>query len=355
MTRTLAAGFFALTLVLVPIHTSLADAPAPASQPASGLNLIAFGDWGENSPHRQLVADTMARFVAAAPAPYDCALGLGDNFYVPIHGVNDPIFDSFFEKTYDANKLDFPFYFLPGNHDYSSTGGVPRWQWELQYAVAHPQSRWKMPARWYRLDLPIGHPLATILMLDSDKDNGGAPGNSLTPKEWLTELNWLNNELKQPHAPWLICCAHHTIYSNGIHGDNAILMDTWGLLLARYHVDLYVCGHDHSLQHLEIPGVSTSFVVSGGGGARTYAMLRDDRGPFFRSLPGFCALQFTPTQATVELIGMDGEVLHTFSRSKAGQVTIVQTTPSQKKTDQPLRYIQGYYDRPGTTQPATAP
>ena len=36
-------------------------------------------------------------------------------------------------------------------------------------------------------------------------------------------------------------------------------------ILARHGVAAYLCGHEHNLQHLTVPGQVTHYVVSGGG------------------------------------------------------------------------------------------
>lgn len=321
------------------------------AQTAPHLNFLALGDWGLDSPDRQQVANAMADYADHSKQPINAALSLGDNFYVPLTSAEDPEFTKLFENTYDVKRLNFPFYILPGNHDYESLNGHSRYEWEIKYAVIHPQSRWKMPARYYRLDLPADHPLVTVLMLDSNKDNAGKYPN-LTAQEWTDELAWMNQQLAGPRAAWTICCAHHTAYSNAGRGDNGVLIQQWSSLFEKYKVDVYLCGHDHSLQHIEVKDLFTSYVVSGGGGAKRDAMLRDNRGPFSRSLAGFAAFSFDPDMLTVNLIGEDGTVLHTFTRTKAGVVTVTHTTLSDLRTTQPLRLIQGFDVAP---RPASQP
>ena len=36
-------------------------------------------------------------------------------------------------------------------------------------------------------------------------------------------------------------------------------------LLARYGVQLYLAGHDHDLEHIQVPGAATHHIVSGAG------------------------------------------------------------------------------------------
>jgi len=47
--------------------------------------------------------------------------------------------------------------------------------------------------------------------------------------------------------------------------------------MERHKVDVYVCGHDHNLQHLRnVKGDGLDFVVSGAGGAMLYAYRPDN-------------------------------------------------------------------------------
>jgi len=46
-------------------------------------------------------------------------------------------------------------------------------------------------------------------------------------------------------------------------------------MLEKHNVDVYICGHDHNLQHLRnVAGNGLDFVVSGGGGAPLYTQRR---------------------------------------------------------------------------------
>jgi tartrate-resistant acid phosphatase type 5 len=351
-----------LTLLIAPL--------ALAQAPERELNLLAMGDWGEGKPAQTSVADAMAAYARQQKPPIDAMLLAGDNFYVPLADVNDPVWQTLFERMYDPAALNFPFYASLGNHDYDQN----KYRIELEYARVHPESRWKFPAKWYRIDLPApvadrpsrnapgerqrqtapgtkeNAPLVTVLMLDSNQP-------FLTPIEWRQQINWLDQELANPHnAPWVICCAHHPLFSNGAAADNGILQRDWGALFKRYHVDFYLCGHEHNLQHLEIPNWSTSFVLAGGGGAHAHPMLRDNRGPFSRSIYGFVHFEITPTLATVRYIGVDDKPLHIFERTKAGETRVLMSTRSDSPIDKPLEAILGIYGklRP-QTQPTTHP
>lgn len=59
---------------------------------------------------------------------------------------------------------------------------------------------------------------------------------------------------------------HYGVLSQGEHGDTAYLKTNLLPLLLRYRVDVYLCGHDHTLQHLEDKGVH--FFINGNGAKR---------------------------------------------------------------------------------------
>jgi tartrate-resistant acid phosphatase type 5 len=339
-----------IVLGLLLAAAPFASAQSPTTSPAPRrIDLLSMGDWGEAKSAQANVAQAMERYVAKLDHPIAAMLLAGDNFYVPLSGVDDPAWKTLFEEMYDSQRLNFPFYACLGNHDFDQD----KFLIELKYAQVHPESRWKMPARWYRIDFPEPNPLVTVLMLDSNQPN-------LSAEQWAEQIHWLETELAKPRkSAWIICCAHHPLFSNGAAADNGILQRDWGALFQKYHVDFYLCGHEHNLQHLEIPKWEPSFVLAGGGGAHAHPMLRNNRGPFSRSIYGFVHFELTPDKATVHYIGVEDEPLHVFERSKAGEVKTLFTTPSDPAADKPLEVIQGLYDRirgPNTrpsSQPAT--
>ena len=300
---------FALLLALSP--------PAAAAE----INLVAFGDWGwMNSAAERATAQRIAAYARTNHIDFDAALLLGDNFYGAMPGgVSDPRWEIEFEQMYDAKVLDMPFYAALGNHDYESGKAEA----ELAYAKRHPDSRWKMPARWYRVELPADKPVVSVLVLDSNAE--------LLKGEWADQLAWLEVELAKPRpGSWVIASAHHPVFSNGQHGDTSELLKNWAPLFRKHKVDFFLSGHDHQLEHLEVDGWPTSFVVAGGGGAAPGIMKRDDRGPFSRTLYGFFHLQLNRDRADARFISVNGKLVHEFTRSATGEVKVVQTTGCDK-------------------------
>jgi tartrate-resistant acid phosphatase type 5 len=321
----------------------------PTTLPAGPrADFLAMGDWGEGKPAQKAVADSLARYAAGQHVPFAAMLLAGDNFYVKLPGgADDPQWQTLFEKMYDPVRLPMPFYASLGNHDYDDRKDVI----ELRYAKLHPESRWKLPARHYRVELPPDHPMVTVIMLDSNKQ-------VINDLDWADQRRWLETELLKPRTTdWVICCAHHPLFSNGAAGNNGVLQKDWGSLFKEFHVDFYLCGHEHNLQHLEVADWPVSFVMCGGGGAHAAPMLTDKLPPFSRTVYGFVHLTFTPELAVVSYIGTDDQPVHVFTRTKAGVVTTLMSTKSDAPFDKPLELIQGLYDKihGPATQPATLP
>ena len=193
-----------------------------------GIDLLALGDFGTQGDKRQTrVAKAMAEFAGQLDQPLTAVLALGDNFYKK---VTPDRFDKHFEKMYSEEHLGCPFYAIAGNHDY---GTAPydfqpgRLQMSLDYAKNNPTSRFKMPSKWYTLELPSADkPLVKVIMLDGNFWPG-----ALTPQEKIAQRRFFKDELaKETKAPWLWVASHYPMYSqtnkNG-RGDSADHIREW--------------------------------------------------------------------------------------------------------------------------------
>jgi tartrate-resistant acid phosphatase type 5 len=234
-----------------------------------------------------------------------------------------------FEEMYPASSFPGPAHVILGNHDYHDNAGGEKVQ--LAYGRHRPGTRWTLPAKWHRADLgPAEAPLATLLFLDSNfpKVSGGKDKKTGKDRGCLTEAEvaeqqaWLERQLAGPRAPMTLVAGHHPLYSNGSHGDTPALIEAWGGLLEKHGVQAYLCGHDHDLQHLEIDGLKTSFVLSGGGGAKVRAMKSDRKVPYANPVYGFTHVEISAGQFLFRHIGVDGKQLHAFTKTADGKMTV---------------------------------
>jgi tartrate-resistant acid phosphatase type 5 len=93
------------------------------------------------------------------------------------------------------------------------------------------------------------------------------------------------------------------------------LVEILGPMLEKHGVHAYFCGHDHDLQHMELEGLRTSFVLSGGGGARLYESGEEPRdGSKVFDIHGFTHLSITGDAMTVRHVDPNGKIVHAFSK-----------------------------------------
>jgi hypothetical protein len=311
-----------------------------AAVEADGMHFLAIGDFGTGGKDQQTVAKAMQDFIAKNSLRPEGLLLLGDNFYGPsnpkpkkdgktVPGEPAPFtaesrrWQREIEDMYPQSSFGCPMYAVLGNHDYHDNKGGENAQ--LAYAKK-PGVRWRLPAKWYRQDFG---PLLTVLFLDTNlREVSGRDSKtkkftraSLTEEEGAAQLAWFKAELAKPRGAFTLVIGHHPVYSNGDHGDTRELVEKWEPLLQEQKVHAYLCGHDHDLQHLELEGRFTSHILSGGGGARTRKLETPERKmPYGLDTHGFTHLTVKADALTFAHHGVDGALLHRFTKRTDGRV-----------------------------------
>lgn len=298
---------------------------AVASQPGAE-HLFLFGDWGAVIDESQRkVATAMATYMEQERITPSALLLLGDNFYGQFEGgVNCPRWQTQFEDMYPKSTFPGSCYAILGNHDYN-VEPADKLAAQLGYAAAHPGTRWTLPSKWYRFDFPAKDPVVTFIMLDSNYQKATPEKQSLSPDERIAQANWLKAELAKPRTTkFLVVCGHHPLYSAG--GDNQVLIAEWDELLRQHGAHLYFAGHVHDLEHLELPGHPTSFVVSGGGGT-TIRTAHENKSTaantFGQNIHGFTHLEVQSDKLVVRHLSDVAGQLHAFSKTAEGKVTVL--------------------------------
>lgn len=251
------------------------------------LEFLAVGDTGTGGDGQEIVADSMRDFMLQNPAQF--VLLLGDNFYDDgVESISDPEFQTTFEEMYDPVVLNIPFYVVMGNHDH--WGNV---QAQLQYSDI--SERWTIPGLYYNFSLESeiqGEILVEFFAIDTTPIND--QGNTTVQMEWLEQA------LSASTARWKVVFGHHTIYSNGKHGNNAAMQELVEPLLQIYGVDAYICGHDHDLQVLEPVG-GVHYLVSGAGSSPRQTRCKDNT-LYASSLLGFMAFRVSFDEMVVFVV-----------------------------------------------------
>jgi tartrate-resistant acid phosphatase type 5 len=278
-----------------------------AGAPAAGMNFLVFGDWGRKGQKDQLeVAVQMG--VAAQAVSAQFVISVGDNFYENgVASVDDPHWQSSFEKVYTAPALQVPWWIILGNHDYHGNCDA-----QIEYHKVNPH--WNMPARYFTRTEKIDAAHAVdFFYLDTTpmamaSDDKKVSADELKKQLLDRQMAWFEAALAASTAPWKIVVGHHPVYSGGVHGDTPYLVERVLPLLEKYQVQAYFNGHDHDLQHLQAGRVN--MFCSGGGSKPRDLVMKTAHSKFGRGTGGFIAAALKAEALEVRMINDQGKQLY---------------------------------------------
>ncbi|WP_428327685.1 metallophosphoesterase [Mucilaginibacter sp.] len=275
------------------------------------LNFMAVGDWGRNGEYdQQEVAKQMGLWGAAHPNNF--VISVGDNFYpLGVISENDPQFHYSFENIYTAHSLQCDWFLILGNHDY---GTDP----DAQVRYSKVSRRWNMPAKYYTKEVALGseNDKALFVMIDTD------PVLFETKKDYVAkQLDWINDTLANAAAniKWKIVVGHHPFYTVGPrinNYDTLTVRKVMADVFEKHKVDVFLSGHDHSLQHLKPEGYTHQF-ISGAGSELTPVHTGIPYSRFQASEHGFMYFSVDKNRFHAKVINMQGTVLYETELKKA--------------------------------------
>ncbi|WP_297491863.1 metallophosphoesterase [Acidocella sp.] len=279
----------------------------PAAAADKSLNLVLIGDWGRHGHDEQrAVAVQMGKTAEAIGSRF--TVSVGDNFYENgVTGVNDAQWRSSFEEIYTAPALQSPWKVILGNHDYR--GNV---QAQLDYSKT--SHRWQLPARSYTetVTLPDGA-RAAFYYLDTSPFIKKYYGSKVRVdgQDSQAQLAWLDAKLAASTAEWNIVIGHHPVYTaladnDGYDHDQPDLIARLNPILQKHNVPVYICGHDHVLQSVQMDGIT--YVVTGAG-SQTYTPRAAIRGGFASGAHGFMTVRLSGKSFDYGLVDMHGTTL----------------------------------------------
>ncbi|MGO4877921.1 tartrate-resistant acid phosphatase type 5 family protein [Pedobacter sp. AJM] len=282
-------------------------------EPAA-LNFIAMGDWGRNgADHQKQVAKQMGMTAADVKAQF--IISTGDNFYPSgVISPQDPSFKYSFEDIYTDFSLQWDWYVILGNHDYKSNP-------DAQVAYSKISRRWKMPARYFAKKFPINGDLNSQVLVAFIDTNPLIPefyknaeyGPNVKGQDTTAQKRWLAKTLedKDPSIKWKIVVGHHPMYTGGSRTDGydtKAIRSSLKPMLDRYGVDVYLTGHEHSLQYLKPEGKTHHF-ISGAASEKTPVKLIPDA-QMVASEYGFMLFSVTNNQLRVQVINDEGYIIY---------------------------------------------
>jgi tartrate-resistant acid phosphatase type 5 len=298
-------------------HLESDDLSPSALKDDFALHFMALGDWGRNGEYDQLeVAKQMGQW--ATEHPNNFVISCGDNFYPSgVVSENDPLWHYSFENIYTAHSLQCDWYPVLGNHDYHTDV-------DAQVRYSKISRRWDMPARYYSKEISLNR--------DKDKEIKGPEKNKTKDKvlfvmmdtdpflhqgkaEYVeTQLKWLNETLEKASADvkWKIVVGHHPYYTVGprINNYDTLTMRTaLPKIFEDHKIDVYLSGHEHSLQHLKPEGFTHQF-ISGAGSELTKVTEGIPYSRFQASEHGFMYFSIDSNRLNVKAVNYAGKVLY---------------------------------------------
>jgi acid phosphatase len=288
--------------------SAAAGLPAGAGADEAALNFVLIGDWGRmGRDHQTDVAVQMGKTAAAINSAF--TVSIGDNFYENgVASVDDPQWQGSFEQIYTAPSLQTPWRVILGNHDYR--GNV---QAQLDYG--QKSKRWQLPARYYQMTETLpGGAKADFFYLDTSPFIKKYIGTrtDISGQDTDAQLAWLDGALAASAAPWKIVIGHHPIYTalsdgDGYDHDQPDLIARLNPVLTKHAVPIYICGHDHCLQAVQMDGMT--YIVNGAG-SQTYQPQPAIRGGFASGAHGFMTVRLTATRLDLALIDRAGTTVY---------------------------------------------
>ena len=306
--------------VFVNDSTALPGADAKLIKKEKALHFIAMGDWGRNGADHQLqVAKQMG--VTANEIGSKFTIATGDNFYPSgVISEFDPLWNYSFEAIYTDFRLQWDWYPVLGNHDYISKPDA-----QVKYSAI--SRRWKMPARYYSKVFSInGDTTEQVLLVFIDTNplipefyKNSEYGPNVKGQDTVKQKRWMEKLLSNTSSniKWKIVIGHHPMYTGGSRTegyDTKAIRNSLKPLFDKCKVDVYLSGHEHSLQHMQSSG-NLHHIISGAASEKTPARLIENS-LLAASDYGFFVFSVTGNELLLQAVNHTGKIIYNYTIKK---------------------------------------
>lgn len=291
--------------------TVITSSMMPLRTSSSRLVFTALGDWGKEGDAQRDVARRLGDWSDRHHSAFTAAIG--DNYYeYGISGVDDSQIRTTWRNVYTHKSLQKPWLVIEGNHDYLM-GNAPN-----QVKYGDVDKRWVMPSLYYSMHYDMGGQDVHFIFLDTDP---------IKNKNEYHQYKWFSEEISKSKADWVIVIGHHPVVSSGSHGSESSTATMWDNIrgdMVKYKAALYICGHDHFLEHLVDKSGIIDYVISGSGAklrttksssAVKNLQKKQATSKFWRAINGFVGVEIDGNRVKVSYIDRNGKEIHTFSKT----------------------------------------
>ncbi|MFR9603422.1 MAG: metallophosphoesterase [Rikenellaceae bacterium] len=279
------------------------------------LNIFVVADGGRNGFYEQKSVATQMGNLGEVVGP-EVIISAGDTHHFDgVESVGDPLWISNFEDIYSHPELMVEWVPALGNHEYrGNTQAV------IDYSSI--SRRWNMPSRYYTRILEAEGTTMKVVIIDTppliDKyreDQNTYP--DAVKQDMEAQLEWLDRELANSTADWLVVVGHHPIYAYTTKSikERTDMQERVAPILRKHNVDMYVCGHIHSFQHLRAEGSDIDYIVNSSASlARNVKEIPETQ--FCSNKEGFMLFSADKTSLEAIMIDYNGKVINTINRTK---------------------------------------
>ena len=246
------------------------------------IQFYLLGDMGSGEPSQNMVSNALNNHIGEKDT---FVIGLGDNIYEEgCTSINDKQFVTKFEKPYENISDKIKFYMCIGNHDYGTDWGKGNSLTQIKYGKRSEKQgkKWMMPSNYYSFRKKDKNVTIDFFVLDTNLSN-------LTEKEILKQSKEMSQKINDSNADWKLVSGHHTWRSIAGHGNADDELELFlKELYEKSPFDLYMCGHDHNKQliNMEIEDRILPLIVCGTGGKVYHDYIN------FNRLDDKCELEF---------------------------------------------------------------
>ncbi|MFI3286762.1 MAG: metallophosphoesterase [Rikenellaceae bacterium] len=302
------------------VGTSCCEAPAPTGFSSfdpetyeERLNFYVIADSGRNGYYEQKsVAELMGEMAAYVEPEFIAAAG-DTHHFMGVESVNDPLWMTNFELVYSHPELMIPFFPVLGNHEYrGNTQSV------IDYTTV--SRRWEMPDRYYTNVVEGEGTSVRMVYVDTppliDKyRNDSQKYPDAVEQSMEEQLQWVDSVLTASTERWRVVVGHHPIYAYTTKNvsERTNMQERLDTILRRHDVDLYICGHIHSFQHLRATGSNIDYIVNGSASlAREVEPI--DETQFCAGIEGFLVVSASQKELETTMVDCNGNAIYRFVR-----------------------------------------
>ena len=281
------------------------------------LNFYLANDLGRNGYYDQKpIAETMGKMAETIDIEFVVAAG-DIHHFEGVQSISDPLWMTNYELIYSHPDLMMQWYPICGNHEYrSNTDAV------VEYS--NVSARWEMPAKYYTFVKEEDGVTVRIVMVDTtpmiDKYREETDKYAdASRSDWKEQTAWLDEVLSGADEDWVLVVGHHPIYAytDKSESERTNLQQRLDPVIRKYgNVDMYLCGHIHTFQHIRKDGCDIDYVVNTSGSLSREDVQPTDGTVFCSNKSGWSLITADEHEMKLHMLDKEGNVLHTVTRTR---------------------------------------